>query len=91
MLKNWDWEDVWVAVLITFIVSGVTIGISIGTFAPKNVDYYYISGPNDNTVCAYAHWTWHVDERSYCSEDVNKVLDFVQKANATLHKKKEVK
>jgi hypothetical protein len=55
--------------------------------APKNVDYYYLSQGGGSTIsipCAYAHWTWHLDEKAYCSDDKDKVLDFLAKANASL-------
>ena len=90
MFKDWNWDDTWQLVAVVFIVVCMaTLGIVI--FAPKEVDYYYLSTANSGAkvvgFCAYAHWTWHNDEIAYCSDDKDKVLDFVAKANATLPKK----
>lgn len=57
--------------------------------APKNVDYYYLSqgsGENHTATCVYAHWTWHPDEVSFCTDDRDKALDFVTRGNASLKK-----
>lgn len=81
-----DMDRIWGALgaLAVLLIVGM-IGVLI--FAPKNVDYYYVSAANGSTeFCAYAHWTWHTDERAYCSDDKDKVLDFVGKANATIVK-----
>jgi hypothetical protein len=55
----------------------------------KKIDGYYISqngtvsgGPT--ATCVYAHWTWHLDERSFCTNSYQDAVDFVIKANATV-------
>jgi hypothetical protein len=62
--------------------------IGIYVFAPKNVDYYYLSTSNSGSrglgFCVYAHWTWHSDEIAYCTDKKDDALDFVAKANATV-------
>lgn len=89
MFHKWDWEDVGLSILAAAAIF-VVILVALVSFSPKNVDYYYIStgasGGRPVSACAYAHWTWHTDEIAYCSDDVNKVLDFTAKANATLKK-----
>lgn len=69
------------------IVAGV---VTVWIFAPKKVDGYYLSHGSNATgqaaVCVYAHWTWHVDEMSFCTDDQQKALDFVTKANASIAK-----
>jgi hypothetical protein len=86
MLKNWNWSDVWQLIGAGIILAIVTI-LGIYIFAPKDVDYYYLSTASSTDkglgFCAYAHWTWHNDEIAYCSDDKDKVLDFVAKANAS--------
>ena len=81
-------DKTWQAVLIALIALAVT-GIGVWVFSPKNVDYYYASSAGGETLgfCVYAHWTWHVDEIAYCSDDKNNVLDFVARANATIPRK----
>lgn len=84
-----DFEKMWQYIGAIVVLAGlVTLGFAI--FEPKNVDYYYLSTANSSSkglgFCAYAHWTWHVDEIAYCSDDKDKVLDFVSKANASMPK-----
>lgn len=81
-----DWEDIWQAVGVFVIVSIVVIAGCI-VFSPKNVDYYYLSHGNNTqsaSACVFAHWTWHSDEVSFCTDDYQKALEFTAKANATL-------
>ena len=83
-----DWDNVWYGIGAVLVLGAAAL---IGTIAlaTKNVDYYYVSAQNSNepsVTCSYAHWTWHVDEKAYCSDDINKVLDFTAKANSTLRK-----
>lgn len=89
MLKGWDWEDTGKAMALVFLLFAFgTVGAFI--LAPKNVDYYYLSHGSQTSgqasVCVYAHWTWHNDEISFCTDDQQKALDFVAKANAGMHK-----
>ena len=87
MFKDWDIWDAWGALGISLAIFAAILG-AVVFFAPKNVDYYYLSTENSGNkaigFCAYAHWTWHQDEIAYCSDDKDKVLDFVARANATL-------
>lgn len=39
---------------------------------------------NEGQVCVYAHWTWHVDEVAFCTDDYQKALAFTQTANANI-------
>ena len=86
-MKNWSWGDTWRSLGIAGVVA-VVVFLGVFIMAPKNVDYYYVStaSGSEPVICAYAHWTWHADERAYCSDDKDKVLDFVTKANASLRK-----
>lgn len=79
-----DWDDIWNGVGVTAALVAVSF-LGTWAFSTKNVDYYYISNPQGSSVtCAYAHWTWHEDEKAFCSDDSNKVIDFVGKANSAL-------
>jgi hypothetical protein len=84
-LPSWDWEDVWHAVGITVVACFVVL-FGVWVFAPKNVDYYYLSTGNNAHFgyCVYAHWTWHQDEVSYCTDDRDRAIDFTIKANQSL-------
>lgn len=79
------WEQILRWVALSVVLTGVAVLFGL-TLAPHNVDYYYVShaGSSGPMICAEAHWTWHPDEQAYCSDDVNKVLDFIQKADAIL-------
>lgn len=89
MFKDWDWTDTWQVLMVMAFLAALGFGAKWIT-SPKNVDYYYLShgsGGNGNqaSVCVYAHWTWHSDELSFCTDDQQKALDFVAKANAGMH------
>lgn len=66
------------------------IGGFISAIALAHVDRYYVSSTQtargvSSVSCAWAHWTgWHSDEIAYCSDDANKVIDWVAKANLSL-------
>jgi hypothetical protein len=81
---GFDWDDVWGCFfLLAALIALVTI--TIFCFAPKNVDYYYVSNGESGTAsCVYAHWTWHPDEKAFCSDDRERTLDFATKANQAL-------
>jgi hypothetical protein len=85
-----NWDDLWKSLGFTIVLAAAVLGLaSFGNliFQDKNVDYYYLSHQSQSPgVCVYAHWTWHGDEVAYCGETAQ-ALDFVAKANATLHAK----
>lgn len=77
------WEFAGMVILLALI--SVSIAFIV---APHKVDGYYLSRSNQgaaNGVCVYAHWTWHPDELSFCTDDYAKALDFVAKANQSIH------
>lgn len=82
-------EKIWhfVGMLVLLILAGLLTALVL---APKKVDGYYLSQGSGSqgqaAVCVYAHWTWHVDEMSFCTDDQQKALDFVAKANASIAK-----
>jgi len=72
-----------------FAMLGITaiLALVIGFFCTtKKVDGYYLSHAQETSMatCIYAHWTWHVDEISFCTNNYQEALDFVAKANATV-------
>lgn len=86
MFEDWEMTDTWSALAMLLVIAAAILGCIV-FFAPKNVDYYYIShGANQNqaSTCVYAHWTWHTDEISFCTDDATKAEDFAAKANAGL-------
>jgi hypothetical protein len=83
MFKNWEWVDTWYMIGVAVVLSLIAL-IGIVTFAPKNVDYYYVSEGRTTTTCIYAHWTWHGDETAFCTDDSAKALDFMLKANQAI-------
>lgn len=82
---KYRWGDVFaglgVLALITFAVLSVTALVS-----PHKTVGYYLSHASQSSpsVCVYAARTWQQDEIAYCTDDVNKALDVVSKANASL-------
>ena len=86
MLTNWEWQDTWHSIGILVVLLAISF-LGLIALNPHHVDSYYISGARDDspsTTCVYAHWTWQTDEKAYCSDDKDKILDFANKANATL-------
>jgi hypothetical protein len=77
---SYIWQVVGVIVVLAILALSVTF-ISVD----KKVDGYYMShGSGGQTAgsCVWAHWTWHPDELAFCTEDYNKAIDFMTKANA---------
>ncbi|HEX5426569.1 MAG TPA: hypothetical protein VFW94_23680 [Candidatus Acidoferrales bacterium] len=85
---DWDWEDLWLGLLAAVAV-GVLLSVGVIAFAPHNVDYYYVSRgtSGDTGTCVWAHWTWHTDEKAWCTNDPAQALDFAAKATAALRGK----
>jgi hypothetical protein len=82
--KDWYWSDTWGVVGVLLVIVAVIAG-GVVFFAPKNVDYYYISRAGTQSVtCVYAHWTWHPDEIAFCTDDGMKATDFAARANASI-------
>jgi hypothetical protein len=75
---SWDWEHAWSAFGMTFLAAIVVWFLCL-CFADKTVRGY--SG-----TCVVASVNWDADSTSFCSPDVDKVLDVLAKANASLKK-----
>lgn len=71
-------KENWKSILVIAAVAIVLGIVATLTFADKHIDGYYLSlGSNTyagQTSCVWSHWTWHIDERAYCSDDIDKVL-----------------
>lgn len=87
-MSDFDWDSIWQGIVAIFVLSLLTLALTI-SLETKNVDYYYFTnfGNGSAQTCAYAHWTWHNDEKAFCDNDEQKVMDFVVKANTTLPRK----
>lgn len=77
-------EVIAIVLVSVALIAGLTCMITL-----THVDRYYISSARTDQVssvtCVWAHWTgWHTDEISYCSDDADKVVEWVAKANASL-------
>lgn len=82
-MKKLEWPDVGFSLLAVAALAALIIAALV-ICSPKAVDGYYLSHGSNNihtASCVYAHWTWHVDELAFCSDDYQKVLDFAAKAN----------
>lgn len=82
-----DTEDVWQYILMILVLVLAGTGI-FALAATKRVDGYYLSTAGNRqggqATCVYAHWTWHSDELSFCTNNYQEALDFVAKANASI-------
>ncbi len=82
-MKYIDWEEIWAGFFL------LTATLLVGTLVyaicqPHNVDYYYLSQTSEGRICAYAHWTWHVDERAGCFNTPQEAVDFVTRTNQAI-------
>lgn len=85
MFDSWDWEDT----VSTAVLAGVVCIVALVgkvLIAEHKVDGYYLSGSGGTAplVCVYSHWTWHTDEKVFCTVDSGKALEFAKQANALL-------
>lgn len=80
-----DTDKLWhvVGVILLLVAAFSTI---VYLSKEKKVDGYYLSrgGGSNANVCVYAHWTWHLGELVFCTDDYQKALDFVKQANSTI-------
>lgn len=78
---DWLWHAVGAVLLLGVAALGVT---SIS--AEHKVDGYYFSRGADSSTatCVWAHWTWHGDEKAFCTNNYSEAVDFAEKANASL-------
>lgn len=84
MDQNEKMSQMWQVFAMLMLLLGAGILIAF-IAAPKKVDGYYLShgsSPASAATCVYAHWTWHMDEMAFCTDDYQKALDFVAKGNA---------
>ncbi len=80
-----DWEDIWA----TFAISvACLLVILLGCFAmaDKKVRGYYLQSVDHAGICVVQSTNWDTDNSAFCSPDIDKVLDVLAKANASLQK-----
>ena len=78
-------EHIWQGVgVVTVIAVGLILGKVI--IVEKKIDGYYLAHGTDTATvtCVFAHWTWHPDEKAFCTNDVKEALDVLDRANATI-------
>jgi hypothetical protein len=88
-MKNWDWEDTWQLLCVIALAALMAFLVTL-VISPKAVDDYYLSRGGSNLdvgTCVYAHWTWHTDEKAYCTNDAAQAVDLLAKLKATLNTK----
>lgn len=71
--------------VVCFLVALMLVlsGMYAWIWSTKRVDGYYAS-VGERGTCAWAHWTWHADEKAFCSDDPFRVLQFIKQANAEI-------
>jgi hypothetical protein len=86
---SWDWEDAWILLGFVAVIALFTVLIVFVVVSPT-LRGYYLSPPSGHgnvpAVCVCAEWRWLEDDVVFCSDDYNKALDFVERANKTLRK-----
>ena len=85
-----DWiEALWHAVGICTVIATGLLAWTILS-APRTVAQYYVGhsqSSNGSASCVMASIDWDQDPAVFCSDDVNKVIEAMQKMNAALVKK----
>ncbi len=80
---RWGWEDAWAAFAMA--VAALLV-IFLGCFAAsdKKIRSYYLE--QHTGFCVMQSIDWDADGFVFCSPDIDKVLDVLVKANASLKK-----
>lgn len=79
---TWTWKDTWMGFLL---VGVIAVAALLGTAIladHKPQLYYPVSGISSSCVSMSSNW--ETDITVYCSDDKEKVLDFVNRSNAAL-------
>lgn len=77
---NWSWEDTWMAALLGAVLFGIVL-FGTWAFSTKDVQYYYLNDSQSKGTCVAAKWQWNPDQTVYCSDDYQRAMDFLSKAN----------
>ena len=82
MIRNWTWDDTWAALLLAVIFCGLVTASQI-IYADKAPAKYYVD-MHDGRSCIKQATHWYLDETSFCSDDIDKVLEVLQVLNSGL-------
>jgi hypothetical protein len=85
-LEDLDVGDVAALALTTLVFVVGVVGIA-ALLMPHEIDYYYFGSGDHTSTCVYSHWSWHPDERVFCSDSYDRAVDFTTKANDSLEKR----
>ena len=84
-----DWEmSVWEAWAMVFATVFTALFIWY-LCTPPVLQGYYLGHKSENhapSFCVMAEWRWDLDDVVYCTDDYNKALDFVERANKTMRR-----
>ena len=84
--REWDWEDRWA--LLFWAAAWIAVAtLATTVIANKELRSYYLDAQGQKAICVSADWTWHQDPVVFCTDDRERALDFVKRANETLVKK----
>jgi hypothetical protein len=85
--RKWYWEDSWQLIGILVVIATV-VWFSYFTASKRELKSYYL-GPTSYSApafCVRAEWTWDEDPVVFCTDDRDRAIDFVKRANETLKK-----
>lgn len=80
---NLDWDNIWQG-LALLAVAALAVFVGELFISTKVVDDYYLSRGGETATCVYAHWTWHTDEKAFCTNDVQQAIDVISKLKGSL-------
>jgi len=78
-----DWDNVWGAVLVIAVLLALIVTIRAIT-ADHIVRYYYLGTDSTRAYCMVADINWALDKDGFCTDDINKALDAMNRANLSL-------
>lgn len=80
---KWDWEHAWAGFAMA-VATLVVIFLCFFVMADKKVRGYYLGNQQSAGTCVMQSIDWDNDDPVFCSPDIDKLLDVLTKANASL-------
>lgn len=81
--QYWGWEDSWLLLLILAAAAALGLG-GVAITADHSIQYYFLDKGIDGNPCVMAYRNWTSNDKVFCSDDISRVTDTLNKLNAGL-------